>query len=449
MRQRRVAAPLTGASRPARPSRRPIRLTALILALGLPGAAWAVRIDYELGGSILHSDNIRLAEFDSESDTVVSPQLRFDIQQTGSTLELSAKGGLQYLHFVDDTFDNDLRGDLAGSAKWTISPERLTLIVQDTLSRDPISVLGGVTFGNQQQTNVFEIGPTLHARLGERTRGQVDVRYFNTYAEENKEFNSNRYNLSARVLHDIDVASSISGNLEATRVDYGNEFSDYSRFDGFVGYAKTLKDFDLNLDVGYTHLDHRDGRTDSEPLTRASLDWRIEPRHTLTTAIAFQISDATQDITARTNRLDGPLLGDITAADVFIGPVVYKQSRVDASYRYSGDRITFAVSPYYERIRYLEREDSTGRQLYRGGVVSLGYRIRPTLDLQFVGAQTRRQFDDIDRTDRDSIMQASLLNEISHHWSWRIDALHRERDSSALSQSYKENAVVFSVTFRR
>lgn len=421
----------------------------LALAIVMPGSALAVRIDYEVGGAVLHSDNIELAESGGNPETVVSPQLRFDVEQTGSTVELLAKGELQYLHFVDGEYSDQVHGELAGKMNWTLLPERLTFVVQDVLSRQPVNVLGGFSLGNQQQTNVFTAGPSLHARLGSATRGQLDLRFIDAYAEDTPDFDSQRYNVAGRLRHDFDAAKSLSLNAEATRVDYRRVAQDYTRYDGYAGYTSSLADVDISLDAGYSRLARRDVPAASSPLVRGALDWRMTPTSTLTTSVAYQISDATQDISSRTNRLDSPVIGDLTSSDVLVGPSVYRQRRVDVGYRYSGERFSLGINPYYERIRYLSDEEAVGRQLYHGAVVSAGYKLRPATDLQLVGARTRREFQDLGRLDHDTVYQASLNNRINRHWSWRVDVQHRGRDSTASNQSYEENAVVFSVAYRR
>ena len=43
----------------------------------------------------------------------------------------------------------------------------------------------------------------------------MDLRYTNSYAEENATFNSDRYSIAARVLHDLSSIRTIIANLEA------------------------------------------------------------------------------------------------------------------------------------------------------------------------------------------------------------------------------------------
>ena len=44
-----------------------------------PAGAHACQLNYEVGVSVLHSDNIALSDDQRDDETVVSPQLRFDV----------------------------------------------------------------------------------------------------------------------------------------------------------------------------------------------------------------------------------------------------------------------------------------------------------------------------------------------------------------------------------
>ena len=169
--------------------------TALLLAM--PHAAQAARLNYELGMRAMHSDNITLSEFDEIGETVISPQLRFDFEHDSPVLTTTFRGDVQYLDYMDDTFDDDVRGEFTGQMDWTILPDRISFMARDSLSQQSVSSIAAFTPGNQQQINIFEAGPSFFARFGQTTLGQLDLRYTNSYAEETQTFNSDRYTAAA------------------------------------------------------------------------------------------------------------------------------------------------------------------------------------------------------------------------------------------------------------
>ncbi len=419
------------------------------LAAALPGTAQAVRINYETGVSLLHSDNIGLSPTDPASDTVLSPLIRFDLQQTGSTLQIKARGNLEFLHYLDNTFGDEVRGEFAGQLNWTVLPERMNFVVEDYLTRQPVNVLTGFSPNNQQEVNVFVAGPSFFARFSSATRGQFDLRVSNTYAQDSKDFNGNRYSAAARALHEISATQQLSANIEATRVEFNQSSTpSYTRYDGYAGYTRNLRSIDYNIDLGYSRLQLSGTQSDeSTPLMRGSLDWKLSPRSVISARVYRQFSDTAQNLITRASDLNGPVISDLSYADVLVGPDVFRQRRVELGYGFTGERLIFNARPYYERIHYVQLLDQD--QHSRGGYVEVGYRLRPLLTLSLLAAQENRDFDVLARTDHDFTADASLTNQFTRHWIGRVDLERRRRNSSVALQSYTENAVIFTLTYRR
>ncbi|MEP6633975.1 MAG: hypothetical protein ABJA62_07165, partial [Luteimonas sp.] len=376
-------------------------MLATTLIVGVSGGAHAARIDFEIGASVLHSDNIGLDSSNAVSDTVLSPQLRFKIEQAGSAWRINARGDLQYLDYRDNTFDDQFRGAFSGQARWTMLPERLEFTFEDYLSRQPVDTLAAFNPNNEQQTNVFVTGPSLFARFGERTRGQLDLRYTNSYAEENKAFDSDRYNGALRLVRELTPSKRLSGNLEATRVNFDLDTpnSDYKRYDGYINYASRLRAGNIGFDVGYTRLELEDGRgSASSPLARGNIDWRVSPRSTLSADLSYQFSDAAQDLALNDVGPDTPIIGDTGNPQIPVAPQVFRERRLELGYQFAGQRLNVQVRPYYQRIHYVDT--LTSDQSDRGGLFQLDYKLRARWVLSFRAVREDRDYDDLSRTDR-------------------------------------------------
>lgn len=423
-------------------------LSAALLA-AIPGTALAVDVDYQVGASVLRSDNIALSEADPTSETVLSPQFRFEAEQNSSTLQMLARGNVEYLHYAEGSFDDEVRGELAATLNWTILPKRLDFVVRDYLNREPINVLTGFSPGNQQEVNVFIAGPTFYSRFSESTLGQLDLRYGNSYAEENKNFDGDRYNAAARVLRDIDAVSTISINAEATKVDYDEAGSstDYTRYDAYIGYTRTLASVDLGIDLGYAQVRLRGSEHESEPTARLDLGWRVTPRSEIDASLDYEFGDAAQNTITRADIPGGSIINDFSNADVVIGPGVFRLRRIDLGYKFQGERTDLQLRPYYQRFEYLD--DTNPDQISHGGALEVGYLLRPLTRLSLLAAHERREFDQLSREDKDLAIYLSLVNQITRHWSWQVDLQHRERDSTDAGMSYDENAIIFAVNYRR
>lgn len=422
----------------------------LALLAILPGTAHAVKLDYDLGASLLHSDNIDLRENDPVSETVLMPQVRFNAEQAGAVVQMNLSGTLQYLSYLDNTFDDEARGDFNGRLKWDVLPERISLVAEDYLSLQPVNTQASFGPDNQQQVNIFIAGPSFHARFSPATRGDLDLRYYNTYAEETDGFNGDRYSAAARVHRLINSVSKASLNLEATKAEYddfGGLF-DYTRYDGYLNYARTLATARLDVDLGHTRIERSDDSSVSEPFFDANLYWDATSRSRFNLNLNYELADATQDLVRQANQPDdGPITGDPIELDLQVGPDIYLGRGVQVGYRYTGERLTMILQPSYQRIRYVDGLSEDQRT--RSARFNLRYRLTTRLIASFMASKKVREFEDSGREDDDLIAGIGLVNQFTRHWSGRIDLKRRERDSNVVGRSYDENSIALTFIYSR
>lgn len=429
-------------------------MSALLIALlvGLPGTAFAVDIQYDISGSARHSDNIALADSNPSSDTVLSPRISFNAEQAGSTLQLSARGDVEYLYYTDNTLEDKFRGELVGNLDWTMLPERIHFIVENYLSRELVSSLDSPTSDNEQLVNILVAGPSFHARFNQATEAQLDLRYNASRAEKTKNFNSERYGVAGRVLREISANHLLSANAEASRVDFATAQPafDYNRYDGYLGYERNLAAIDITVDLGYSWLKPRSGGARvSEPLARANLNWRVTPRSVITAVADFQVSDATQNLIARGGRLEGSDIGDLINInpDVILTPDLFRHRRLDLGYTFTRERLTLAVRTYFEWLRYVN--DARPDETSKGAVFDIDYRFRPRWSLAFLLGREDREFDSILRDDADLFLNIAIANQMTRHWAWRLELIRRQRDSTESGRDYDENAAAIALIYRR
>lgn len=426
----------------------PLAVVAALSALPLSSATAASLLDYTLGASVLHSDNIGLTTVNPQSDTVLSPSLGFSFNQSGAVFEATLAGNLQYLDYRNDTFKDEPRGAFAGRTRWTILPERLQFVAEDYLSRQPVDSFSAFSPGNQQQTNVFVAGPTSFGRIG-ATKARTDLRFTRSTAEDVGAFDSTRYSLGEQLLRDLGPTRTLAASLLATKVDFDTgRDSDYTRYDAFATYESKLRIVDLTIDAGYSRLDFRnDQDSQNGPLFRINSDWRLTPRSTATANLAYQFSDATEDLTAVRTDAAVPLQTTVGGVQVPIRPDVYRERRFEFGYRFNGTRLDVTVAPYFSRLRYVDGllldQDDTG------ATATVAYRIRPRTTLSVTGAASQRDYSGLDRRDDDVFGSLGVDQQFNRHWNGRIDVQRRLRSSTIPGQDYDENAISVSVSYRR
>ena len=435
--------------RAAAPSLRLARLAlSAAILIALPATA-AVRIDYEVGASLLFSDNINLSATDPVADTVLGPQLSFDARKGGADLHLKARGELQHLHYLGNSFPDEWRGGFAGQLAWTLLPQRLEFVAQDYLTRAPIDRFNDLSPGNQQQVNVFIAGPNLFARLGPATRGELELRYGTSHADEDPSFNGHRHSAAARVLRAINATSDGSLNLEATRAEFDRS-TRYTLRNAYAGYVRRHPRLDLDLATGWSQLQPGNGApTQGTQLLRANIGWKAAPRSTFSVNLRSGFSDAAEYLVAHGEDLDAPPPPDLGASDltVQIGAGAFREQHAELGYRHEGDRLRLQMQAYREHIRYFEGIAPDQRS--HGGLLQLDYRLRPRTTLSFIAASQQRRFIGLSRSDEDFVAIISVVDRWTRHWSVRLDFQHRQRDSSVADQAHDENAAILAITYRR
>ncbi len=423
--------------------------TALALGLSLAPVAKAVELDYEISTGVIHNSNIILSETEEISETTIAPGVDFTLSHEGRNVDLAGRGSARYLYYTGDTFDNEVRGEFSGHMRWRMLPERLDFVVEDYLSQQPVDILSPVTPSNTQRINILIGGPSLYLNFSDRTRGQFDVRYSRSEAEETAEFDADRLNAAFRLLHELGPTSLASVNVESNRIEFDNAGAsdDYDRLDGYVNFQRHLRQLDLSADLGYSSLDVVDGDSYSSPLARLSLAWRFSSETSLEVSGSYQFSDAAQSLAATAIDPDMPIGTDIDVSGVIVSSDPYEQRRFDLRYGHAGVRHGFDATAWHERSEYIEANDFDNDN--SGVYLGYTYRINPLLDLVASVDHQRRDFDVTSRLDKDTNYSVGLVKRFTRHWSARADLRRRSRDSSVQGFSYDDNAVSLSLVYRR
>lgn len=436
------------------------------LALALPGHAVAVQLDYAIGAGLMYTDNVNQDEFDPIEENIFSTRVDFAVSENNRHLDLAIRGNAEHLNYLDNVYDDEVRGSLAANLDWSIRPDRLVFSVDDHMGYEPIDFRSNNAPDNLQRINVFSAGPTLMGRLGQHTDGELELRYVNTDAEKTEDFNTDRYSIAARLLRDFDPTQRGGLNLEALQVEFDRPdlYSEYRRRDAFYSHEVNLTRTRFQLEAGYSWLDLEGyGATYDAPRLRVTADFQVSPRSSVHVDLGYQFAEAAQDLVRRLSESDDPFdpvdpndpvgpggPGGPTAPigpSGAITPDVYRERRMEIGYSFVGERLTVSVNPYYSRNDYLispidDRDD-------RGIALDLGYRLTPRTDLSVSAWASTRKFDSFPRKDRDLAASIGVSHRLSRHWSGQLELRHLDRDSSANGGSYVENVAFVSITYRR
>ncbi|WP_222564832.1 surface lipoprotein assembly modifier [Novilysobacter antarcticus] len=422
----------------------PAITTALLAAMS--GNTDAARVDYAIDTGVEHDDNVRVEAVNPASELTWRTGLGFLATESNSTIQASVNGRVDYRAFTDNAYDNTLEGVLDGRLNWVVLPDRLSFTLDERLQLEAIDRFAADSPDNRQQINVVSLGPNLFFNVGQTMRGQIEARYIDTHAEVTPQFNSQRLGVALRAIKDLGPSSALSINAQTQDVNFDDDLLslDYKRNDLYARYERTFPNFDFGVDVGYSHLNYRDADDRSNPLVRAQLAWRPSHRSRLTLFAANQFADAayTAISDVGTTSIPERVLIDgrtITAA-------IYEEKRVALGYDYRGERATFAVAPYAQKIDYPDplNDDEDNR----GVTIGFDYRLRPTLMLTSYLNFERVQYQQSDRTDDTRHLSLGLDKQWSRHWSTGLSYYRYERTSDLATAEAKQNVWYLSITYR-
>jgi hypothetical protein len=372
--------------------------------------------------------------------------------EQGATLQAHVTGAGEYRDYLGGAYANQKFGELAGVANWAILPERLDFVAQDYASVQPLSTLSSDSPINQQQTNVLTLGPTLHFNLGSAVRGQAELRYIGSHASRTTQFNSSRGQGALRLSRDISPTSQLSLNVESQQVDFDEASEiDYRRNQVFARYVHRLVHVDLDAAVGWSRIRFDGGQATSDPLARASINWRATARNTLGLSYTREYSDAAQDLIAMADPLqEGVRPGapeGIQTGGAVIASAAYLERRVSGYYGYGGERLTLSLSPWWRKLHYVDggNPDQTGR----GGDAGLDYRLRERLTLSAFANVERIDYQVLARRDTTRNLGIGLRQVLNSHWSWRVSLVDRRRTSTDPGGGYHAKEAYFGIVYQR
>lgn len=439
------------------------RTIAVALTLGVMSApACAEQFEYTLRTGIEHSDNITLSQTNPVSQNTLIPGMDFSYQQQGSTVQANVIGMLEYRDYLGNAYANQTLGALTGNVVLNMVPQRLDMVIQDTAAVEPVSTFALNTPSNQQQINVFTLGPTLHFGLGQETlHGQADVRYINSRASKTNAFDSSRGLAAVHLIKDIDAVSNLSLNVQTQRVNFNggatNSQLNYTRTDVYAQYQNQLHYFDVRLVVGKSWLNFKIAPTVSSPMARLNVDWKPDTHNTFSLAASRQYTDSASDLQAQPGETIGTLatpgtttsIGNplINTGNAVITSQAYLARRLDATYAYDTDLFGINLSPFYRKLDY--PNNPTFNQKGKGGTLGAHYRLTPLLTLSAFANTETIDYLSLQRRDKRSNYGLSLVEQRTPHWSWRLTLNHRRQTSTQAGLSYHENLIYLGVAYTR
>ena len=432
----------------------PTMRTALAAAIALasaPAVAWD--IDWSLGLGYEYSDNINRRATDPISGNTITPFFDIAATENGETLQANIVAAMGYDYYTPDELDSNFYVNGGANVTWAIQPERWLWSLDDYASQEPIDIFATESPDNVQNTNVFSTGPTFLYRFSEAMSGRARLRYVNTYAEEDEDFNSDRFVFDARMVRDLTEVSALSfnGSAELVNLDEPTPTApDFNRYALYGGYDWRSTRTTLHADFGWNWvdfdgLDSRDG-----PLARFGAEVAVTPISTFDVAIEHQLSDTASDLAAAVPNADALLLPQSaggTGDSGTIGSDVYEEDTLTLGYTRLGERFTLRASGYYSAEDY--EYNALLNQKNRGVLATLDYRLTPLASIGVYGSLDWEDFDDADVDSREDEYGLRFQYSVLRNLDLNFEVSQAERSSNEPTNEFDETRFYVAVIWRR
>lgn len=416
----------------------------------------ATQLNYSVELGVEHSSNINQSQTDPIDQDLLIPRLYFTLDQIGSTVQAHAVGQVEYRNYLQGDFSNEFRGQLAAALNWVVAPQWLTFAVTENSSVEPVDTLANNSPTNVQQTNVFAAGPSLLLHFDNALRGQVDLRYINTTASETKYFDSQRGLGALRLIRELNATDQLSLNAETEHVDFqqsnqiaGQFTPDYDSYNLYGRYQSKLAHVQIDASLGWSRYNFGQGVPDqSGSLAQARINWNFTPQNTFGLGVARQFTDASEQLMVDPTQIGANIdTTSITIGSAVVSPQIYLEKRIDANYDYQDARFSFSLAPYYQQLDYVG--DPLYDQEGPGLSLSVQHQLTPLLTAGFAVGAERIRYTAIDRNDDFYSFGPVVTDQLTPHWSWRLNLTHNRRSSTAPGLSYTENLAFFVLSYKR
>ncbi|MBD8524848.1 hypothetical protein [Pseudomarimonas arenosa] len=423
-------------------------------------AANAVQLNYRLDLQYEDSSNVARSRI-ADAGNVLAARLGFAAQHQGERLALAAAGDLQRRQYHGVSFADETYTRLGVLGRWTIAPERLSFALQESSTEQPIDGFSIDRPNNRQRVDVLVAGPTLTLRPSARSRLLLEGRRTLARAEQTREFDSDRNGVDLRGLLNLGDDSSLSANVEWSEIDFrqspgvGNQQqTDYRRLNGFLRYQRNSARSAFAIDLGASDIRRDAGldglrRDQDAPLIRINAQWQLSNQHVVEAQLQSQLSDATADALAAAPRVEDfeqPIaLREPRATTVNADLFEEQAARLGWTHNGASNRFRFDLYHRQQNYQFGDQFD----QSIDGLGLGVQRQIRARWAAGVFAAVEQRDYDNLQRQDRDRRYGLNLNFQRTAALSFGLELSRQQRDSDDPSQPYRDDRLLFTLSYRR
>ena len=403
------------------------------LALGGFASSIAAEYDAEFRAGIGVSDNVTRVAQGEVDETIATAGLSLSATEQTRKLDLALSLDIDYLDYLDDTYDSEYVGGLNGIATFNIVDERLQWVIQDTYGQQLLDPLAPARPDNREDVNYFTTGPTFSFLPGSRSPVQIEARYSRVNFEERPSDND-RLSGALSVGRDTGRDTTISLNLTAERVEF-DDGAAADRLDSasaYIRYEKAGNRTTVSADLGYNEVESGGFEGDGL-LLNVDVSRQTSANGTLALTASSSYSDQ-GDIF----RLLQDTTGDLReTADGVSTEAPFQHNFLALSYVIAQERYGIDLSTSFSEEDF-EGGVGLDRDVFRSDARftrEISRRVFVRADIRFA----RREFKYLDRRDDDLVLGVTGGYRFMDGVAVSLEYQHFQRNSITVGADFTEN----------
>ncbi len=237
----------------------------------------------EVHSTLTHTDNVFLTPGNKGADTLAAIGVGLDLRETLQRLSLNARGDLDYVDYLEHSYDPKTFGYFDGIGILGKNTDWVQWNVEETFGQLLIDPFAVPTPNNLKNVNYLTTGPTVNIPLGSRTR----VSFYGMYSTVRSDIDSHQLQEGAAIEYAASNSVTVSAHATAQTTHSENLFPEleFTTQEQFVRAAVNGIRTIFTLDLGRAQLKDA-GSTSSTPLIRAEIARRISGVSTISLTAA-------------------------------------------------------------------------------------------------------------------------------------------------------------------
>lgn len=422
---------------------------------------WGLNISADAGIALEHSDNIRKANTNEESDTERIVTVGFGLNHEGDRIQSQIDYSISRSDYQQNTYGGETSVNGSALVNLELVENSLNWKIANQTNESQVNSRGEDTEDNRTNRNMFSTGPELIVPIGQVDRITAQALYQDISFDGEVDTSDNqRLNGSLEWGHFLAGEKQIYVGFAKDDVDFEERSNnDYKKDRYYIGFSSQEGYLTYDFSIGREKIKMNYGDNIDGNFRQISISY-LKSEHRFIFTHNNQLSDSTVGLSLYdVFNNQGVDLGSAPIYDEFGQEIEWGDINFDLAQVVERTRNQFTyISPNYNGLQfyaslYKDEQDYKGRledEKSTGGDLTLSYKIVESTSLEASYRQQTTTFKDepLLGKDKEKGFRIGLVHDITDSLSASAWFLHEEQKNSVNdTREYKENIVSVGIRY--